>query len=60
MINRLLPAATFVALLLGWELLVRVAQIPHYTLPAFPLLALLLARQLVAIDFPARRPGRYE
>ncbi len=34
MINRLLPAVTFVALLLAWELLVRVAQIPHYTLPA--------------------------
>jgi 4-amino-4-deoxy-L-arabinose transferase-like glycosyltransferase len=30
-------------------------KLPHYTLPAFPLLALLLARQLVAIDFPAQR-----
>ena len=32
--QRLLPVATFIALLLGWELLVRVANIPHYTLPA--------------------------
>jgi 4-amino-4-deoxy-L-arabinose transferase-like glycosyltransferase len=30
-------------------------KLPHYTLPAFPLLALLLARRLLAIDFPARR-----
>jgi hypothetical protein len=30
-------------------------KLPHYTLPAFPLLALLLARQLVAIDFDAQR-----
>jgi len=30
-------------------------KLPHYTLPAFPLLSLLLARQLVAIDFPLRR-----
>lgn len=30
-------------------------KLPHYTLPAFPLLALLLARQLVAIDLPAQR-----
>ena len=30
-------------------------KLPHYTLPAFPLLALLLARQLVAINFPLRR-----
>jgi NitT/TauT family transport system permease protein len=32
--ERLLPAITFIVLLLGWELLVRVAEIPHYTLPA--------------------------
>jgi NitT/TauT family transport system permease protein len=32
--NRLLPLATLVALLAGWEALVRIAQIPHYTLPA--------------------------
>jgi 4-amino-4-deoxy-L-arabinose transferase-like glycosyltransferase len=30
-------------------------KLPHYTLPAFPLLALLVARQLVSIDFPLRR-----
>ena len=30
-------------------------KLPHYTLPAFPLLALLLARQLVANNFPLRR-----
>jgi 4-amino-4-deoxy-L-arabinose transferase-like glycosyltransferase len=30
-------------------------KLPHYTLPAFPLLALLLARQLVATNFPLRR-----
>jgi len=32
--QRLLPLATLLALLLGWEALVRIAQIPHYTLPA--------------------------
>jgi 4-amino-4-deoxy-L-arabinose transferase-like glycosyltransferase len=30
-------------------------KLPHYTLPAFPLLSLLLARQLVGIDFPMHR-----
>jgi 4-amino-4-deoxy-L-arabinose transferase-like glycosyltransferase len=30
-------------------------KLPHYTLPAFPLLALLLAQQLVANNFPLRR-----
>lgn len=30
-------------------------KLPHYTLPAFPLLALLLARQLVASEFWVRR-----
>ena len=30
-------------------------KLPHYTLPAFPLLALLLARHLVANNFPLRR-----
>jgi 4-amino-4-deoxy-L-arabinose transferase-like glycosyltransferase len=30
-------------------------KLPHYTLPAFPLLSLLLARQLVASEFWARR-----
>ena len=28
------PLLTLLALLLGWEALVRLAQIPHYTLPA--------------------------
>lgn len=30
-------------------------KLPHYTLPAFPLLSLLLARQLVAAEFPVAR-----
>ena len=32
--QRALPALTLVALLCGWEALVRLAHIPHYTLPA--------------------------
>jgi len=32
--GRLLPAVTLIALLAGWEALVRLAHIPHYTLPA--------------------------
>jgi len=32
--DALLPAAVLVGLLLAWEVLVRVAEIPHYTLPA--------------------------
>jgi NitT/TauT family transport system permease protein len=32
--QRTLPLFTLVALLLGWEALVRLARIPHYTLPA--------------------------
>lgn len=32
--QRLAPAFTLLALLLAWEALVRLAQIPHYTLPA--------------------------
>jgi NitT/TauT family transport system permease protein len=39
MTERLLPALTLVALLLGWEALVRLAHIPHYTLPAPSLVA---------------------
>lgn len=34
MADRLAPALTLAALLLGWEALVRLAGIPHYTLPA--------------------------
>jgi NitT/TauT family transport system permease protein len=34
MTQRLLPAFTLITLLLGWEALVRLAGIPHYTLPA--------------------------
>jgi NitT/TauT family transport system permease protein len=33
------PVLTLVALLVGWELLVRLAEIPHYTLPAPSLVA---------------------
>jgi len=36
---RLLPVVTMLGLLLGWELLVRLAQIPRYTLPAPSLVA---------------------
>ncbi len=36
---RWLPAATIAALLLAWEALVRLAQIPHYTLPPPSLVA---------------------
>jgi NitT/TauT family transport system permease protein len=39
---RLLPALTIVAALLGWEALVRIAQIPHYTLPAPSLIVVTL------------------
>jgi len=41
--QRLLPLATLLALLLGWEALVRLAQIPHYTLPAPSLVVQTLA-----------------
>lgn len=34
MMQRLAPLLTLAALLLAWEALVRLAQIPHYTLPA--------------------------
>ncbi len=37
--RRWLPVATLLGLLLGWELLVRIAQIPRYTLPAPSLVA---------------------
>ena len=37
--GRLLPAVTLIALLAGWEALVRLAHIPHYTLPAPSLVA---------------------
>lgn len=33
-LDRLLPLATLAAVLVGWEALVRLAHIPHYTLPA--------------------------
>jgi len=34
MMQRLLPTLSLLAFVLGWEALVRLAQIPHYTLPA--------------------------
>jgi NitT/TauT family transport system permease protein len=37
--NRWLPVLTLLAVLAGWEALVRLAQIPHYTLPAPSLVA---------------------
>lgn len=42
MTTRWWPALTLAALLAGWELLVRLAHIPHYTLPAPSLVALTL------------------
>ena len=38
-IDRLLPGAALVGFVVAWELLVRLAQIPHYTLPAPSLVA---------------------
>jgi len=49
--NYLLAASSIVFVIFT---LVR-TKLPHYTLPALPLLALLLARQLVAINFPLQR-----
>jgi NitT/TauT family transport system permease protein len=43
MIRRLSPWLVLAGLLVAWELLVRVAQIPHYTLPAPSLVARTLA-----------------
>jgi len=37
--QRLLPLLSLLALVLGWEALVRLARIPHYTLPAPSLVA---------------------
>ena len=41
--RRLSPILTVLALLLGWEALVRIAHIPHYTLPAPSLVLTTLA-----------------
>jgi NitT/TauT family transport system permease protein len=41
--TRWLPVATLLVLIGGWEALVRLAQIPHYTLPAPSLVATTLA-----------------
>jgi NitT/TauT family transport system permease protein len=49
MTRRLLPAATLVALLLGWEALVRLAAIPAYTLPAPSLVAVTLWQNLPSL-----------
>jgi NitT/TauT family transport system permease protein len=38
-LNRLAPVLTAVAMIAGWESLVRIAEIPHYTLPAPSLVA---------------------
>lgn len=46
--RRLLPAATLLGLLMAWEALVRVAQIPAYTLPAPTLIA-----ETLWIHFPS-------
>ncbi|MFL6663337.1 MAG: ABC transporter permease, partial [Rhizobacter sp.] len=45
MMRRLAPALTLVALVAGWEALVRLAQIPHYTLPAPSLVLRTLVEQ---------------
>lgn len=47
-VSRLAPALAMLALLAGWEALVRLAEIPHYTLPA----PTLIARTLVE-NFPS-------
>jgi NitT/TauT family transport system permease protein len=47
-IRRLLPIATLIALLGGWEALVRLAHIPPYTLPAPSLVA-----KTLWINFPS-------
>ena len=41
--TRLLPWLVFAAALAGWEVLVRLAQIPHYILPAPSLVLTTLA-----------------
>jgi len=51
--QRALPLITLIALLLGWEALVRLARIPHYTLPA-PSLVL---QTLAANSARSRRAG---
>jgi NitT/TauT family transport system permease protein len=45
MIRRLAPALTLLGLLAAWEALVRLAQIPHYTLPAPTLVLRTLVEQ---------------
>ena len=47
--GRLLPAVTLIALLAGWEALVRLAHIPHYTLPAPSLIAQTLWQNLPSL-----------
>ena len=47
--SRLLPTITLIALLAGWEALVRLAQIPHYTLPAPSLVAQTLWQNLPSL-----------
>jgi NitT/TauT family transport system permease protein len=47
--RRILPALTLVALVLGWELLVRAAGIPAYTLPAPTRVALTLWTNLPSL-----------
>jgi NitT/TauT family transport system permease protein len=47
--SRLLPVLTMVALLLGWEALVRFAHIPPYTLPAPSLVAQTLWQNLPSL-----------
>ena len=43
------PAITLVAVLAGWEVLVRLAEIPHYTLPAPSLIAKTLWQTLPSL-----------
>jgi NitT/TauT family transport system permease protein len=47
--QRLLPVLTIIAMLVGWEALVRVAGIPHYTLPAPSLVASTLWENLPSL-----------
>jgi NitT/TauT family transport system permease protein len=50
MMQRFAPVFTLAALLLAWEALVRLAQIPHYTLPAPSLVLQTLASNFVSLS----------
>jgi NitT/TauT family transport system permease protein len=49
MMSRLAPLLSLLAFVIGWEALVRIAQIPHYTLPAPTLVAQTLAANFASL-----------